>query len=109
MDFTMSNVLVVPYETDDADRQIRPEGSGFADTRPLYEVQPYVARPVGDGWDDLMASEMKDAVDQNGPQTAEEGIALVVANSGKIIRRGVGKVPWRQMVEQLQAESVVAA
>ena len=47
---------------------------------------------------------MKDAVDQNGQQAKEEGIAIVVANTGTVIRRGVGKVPWRQMVEQLQAE-----
>lgn len=102
MDFAMSNVLVVPYESDSVniDRQMRPEG-GFGG-RPSYELQPFVARPVGDGWDDLIGSEMADAVEQNGPRAAEEGIALVVANTGKIIRRGVGKVPWRQMVEQLQ-------
>jgi hypothetical protein len=104
MDFAMSNVLVVAYETDkdSVERQLRPEaGVGF---RLSYETQPYVARPVGEGWSELIAAEMRDAVDQNGPQAAEEGIALVIANTGKIVRRGVGKVPWRQMVEQLQKE-----
>ena len=31
-----------------------------------------------------------------------EGIALVIANDCKVIRRGVGKVPWRQMVDELE-------
>jgi len=43
-------------------------------------------------------------VKQGGEQARKEGIAIVTANNGKVIRRGVGKVPWRQMVEQLQAE-----
>ena len=47
---------------------------------------------------------MNDAVKQSGEQARKEGIAIVVANNGKVIRRGVGKVPWRQMVEQLQTE-----
>lgn len=102
MDFAMSNVLVVPYETaaDAAERQTRPEGTGFAD-RPVYERQAYVARPAGGGWAEYIAAELDDAVAQNGEKALEEGIAIVVSSTGKIIRRGVGKVPWRQMVEQL--------
>lgn len=105
MDFAMSNVLVVPVETDvdSIDSEIKPTGTGFGQ-RPTYETQPYVARPAGDGWDDWCAAEMADAVAQNGDTTKTEGIAIVVANNGKVIRRGVGKVPWRQMVEQLETE-----
>ena len=106
MDFAMSNVLVVPYETDvDAtELQSRPDGSGFGE-RPMYEKQAYVARPTGDGWKEYVAAEMEDAVKQNGEKAKEEGIAVVVASNGKVVRRGVGKVPWRQMVEELD-ESV---
>eukprot|EP00527_Entomoneis_sp_CCMP2396_P001957 CAMPEP_0198139124 /NCGR_PEP_ID=MMETSP1443-20131203/2457_1 /TAXON_ID=186043 /ORGANISM="Entomoneis sp., Strain CCMP2396" /LENGTH=329 /DNA_ID=CAMNT_0043801153 /DNA_START=128 /DNA_END=1117 /DNA_ORIENTATION=- len=105
MDFAMSNVLVVPYETDadDLDLQSKPIGTGFGDGRPMYETQAYVAKPVGEGWDDYIAAEIKDAVEQSGEQAREEGIAVVVANDGKVLRRGIGKVPWRQMVEQLEA------
>ena len=113
MDFAMSNVLVVPYEMVDGAKDAvaeatRPTGTGFGDTRPVYETQPYVAKPVLDddaGWDEWCAAEMAAAVEQNGPSTADEGIAIVVANTGKVIRRGVGKVPWRQMVEQLNTEA----
>jgi len=103
MDFAMSNVLVVPYETEsDGTADVRPSG-GFGE-RPSYETQPYIARTIGEGWDDYIKAEMDDAVSQNGEKTKEEGIAVVIANNGKVIRRGVGKVPWRQMVEQLEDE-----
>lgn len=97
-EFALSNVLVVPYDTG-AQSLDRPEG-GFGD-RPLYETQPYVGNPVGEGWDEYIKAEMGDAVAQSGEIAKEEGIAIVVTNLGSVIRRGVGKVPWRQTVEQL--------
>jgi hypothetical protein len=109
MDFAMSNILVVPYETGvvATELQSRPSG-GFAD-RPMYETQPYVAQAVGEGWDDYIQAELSDAVAQNGENVKTEGIAIVVANTGKVLRRGIGKVPWRQMVEQLEGEAKAAA
>ena len=102
MDFALSNVLVVPYETDNdsADQLSRPSG-GFGD-RPSYETQPYIARATGDDWDAYIQREIKDAVTQSGESAKKDGIAIVVANNGEIIRRGVGLVPWREMVEQLE-------
>jgi hypothetical protein len=102
MDFALKNVLVVPYETDSnfAERQSRPAG-GFGD-RPSYETQPYIARPNSDEWDEFIRQEMEDAVKQSGERAKKDGIAIVVASNGKIIRRGIGTVPWRQMVEQLE-------
>lgn len=99
MDFAMSNVLVVPYETD-SESEVRPSG-GFGD-RPSYETQPYIARTTGEEWDEYIAQEIEDAVEQNGDSAKTDGIAIVVANNGEIIRRGIGTVPWRQMVEQLE-------
>jgi hypothetical protein len=98
MDFAMSNILVVPYETG-AEAQSRPSG-GFGDG-PAYENQPYIARVVGEGWDDYIKAELNDAIEQSSEDVKKEGIAIVIANNGKVIRRGVGKVPWRQMVDQL--------
>jgi len=105
MDFAMSNVLVVPYETDgeSTEQLSRPIG-GFGD-RPSYETQPYIARATGEDWEDYIEQEIKDAVQQNGDSVKTDGIAIVVTKKGNIIRRGVGTVPWRQMVEQLE-ESV---
>jgi hypothetical protein len=103
MDFAMSNILVVPYEIgmDRAELQSRPSG-GFGE-RPVYENQPYIARVAGDGWEEYIQQELDDAVKQaSGENVAQEGIAIIIANNGKVIRRGVGKVPWRQMVDQLE-------
>ena len=102
MDFAMSNVLVVPYQTDidSAVELARPSG-GFGDL-PSYETQPYIARPTSEEWDEYIVQEINDAVEQSGENVKTDGIALVVANNGSIIRRGVGTVPWRQMVQQLE-------
>lgn len=102
MDFAMSNVMVVPYETDTGALQTRPSG-GFGE-KPSYETQPYIARPSGDDWASYIQAEMNDAVKQSGELARKDGIALVIANNGKVIRRGVGKVPWRIMVQQLEEE-----
>jgi hypothetical protein len=104
--FAMTNILVIPYEmgVDVVDRMTRPDGRGGfgVDSRPSYETQPYVAEPVGDGWEDFAIAEMNAAVEQAGEGVRDEGIALVVANDGRVLRRGVGKVPWRQMVDELE-------
>lgn len=113
MDFTMSNVLVVPYDTDETpptttiiktnlDTKPIGFGSGGNVDLPIYETQPYVTKPIGDGWYEYIQSELQDAIEQNGDNVKREGIVIVIANNGKVIRRGVGKVPWRQMVEELQ-------
>lgn len=108
MEFAMRDVLVVPYELDrDAtDKMTRPDGTkGFSsDSRPTWETQPYVASVVGDGWDEYIEAELADAIKQNGEKVRDDGIAIVVANTGKIIRRGVGQVPWRDMVAELEQE-----
>lgn len=97
MNFGKSNILVVPYDTGiDAEKQ----AAGFGE-RPAYETQPYVARPIGEGWEAYVEAEMNDAVKQSGEKCKEEGIAIVVEKSGKVIRRGVGTIPWRIMVNEL--------
>ena len=103
MDFAMSNILVVPFEIDKGAIDSRPT-QGFGE-RPMYETQAYVARPgptTAEAWEKYAKAEMDDAVAQNGDGILKEGIVVVVASNGKVIRRGVGKVPWRQMVEQLE-------
>jgi len=103
MDFALSNVLVVPYDTGTKNQHTNQEEpkKGFSN-RPSYETQPYIAKASGKDWNDYIAREIKDAVSQNGDSVKKDGVAIVVASNGNIIRRGVGTVPWRQMVEELQ-------
>ena len=58
--------------------------------------------PVGENWEEFINAEIDAAVTQVGDNVREEGIALVVTNNGKVLRRGIGKVPWRQMVDELE-------
>jgi hypothetical protein len=101
-DFALANVLVVPYDTGTTPTE--EQAAGFGE-RPAYETQPYVARPTGEGWEAYIAAEMQDAVEQSGEKCREEGIAVVIDKSGKVIRRGVGKVPWREIVNELTGKT----
>lgn len=113
MEFSIRDVLVVPYELNkpkkkkvkDGEDVLTTKAEGFGDpnaSRPTWETQPYVAQAVGEGWDSYIQAELDDAIKQNGENVKEDGIAIVVANTGEIIRRGVGQVPWREMVEELE-------
>ena len=104
VNFAMTNILVVPLETgvDEVVKASKPDGGGFGDSRPSYETQAYVAEPVGEGWEEFIQAEIDIAAEQAGDTVLEEGVALVIANDGKVLRRGVGKVPWRQMVDELE-------
>jgi hypothetical protein len=103
MDFAMSNILVLPYETGVVAAEVQAPSGGFGD-KPIYEKQAYIAKASGEAWAEYIESEMADALEQSGNNAKEEGIAIVVASNGKIIRRGVGTVPWRLMVEELDQE-----
>jgi len=63
----------------------------------------YVARPMGPGWEDYVEAEMADAeVQANNEDVREKGIAIVLARNGEVVRRGVGSIPWRKTIEELQ-------
>mmetsp|Transcript_1821 Transcript_1821/g.4818 ORF Transcript_1821/g.4818 Transcript_1821/m.4818 type:complete len:393 (-) Transcript_1821:396-1574(-) len=91
MDFALRDVLIVPFEIGaKAEKQARPSG-GFGE-RPTWESANYVAECLGNGWEEYIDAELVDAINQNGEQVKEEGIAIVVKNTGSVIRRGVGRV-----------------
>lgn len=104
--FAIRDVLIVPYELKKKkdEEKLKPDvQKGFGgDKRPTWELQPYVAQPAGEEWEEYVQAELNDAIQQNGEKVKDEGIAIVVANTGEIIRRGVGQVPWRNMVEELE-------
>jgi hypothetical protein len=81
------------------DTQIRPSG-GLGD-KPIWETRPYVAEVVGEGWGEYVAAEMAGAEKQSSADAKENGVATFVSNNGKVVKHGVGRIPWRQVVEQL--------
>lgn len=103
-EFSVRDVLIVPYELGKKkdEEKVKPDAQKGFGARPTWEAQPYIATPVGEAWDEYIQAELNDAVQQNGEKVKEDGIAIVVANTGEIIRRGVGQVPWRNMVNELE-------
>jgi hypothetical protein len=109
-DILQKGVLLIPYDTSKEVPTQPSAGFGDKDDKPDYfEVQPYVAKPAGDynAWREYAAAEMEDAVTQNGEKVREEGIYIVVARNGKVIRRGVGLIPWRETLEELSTKGEV--
>jgi len=107
MDFAIKDVLVIPYELDKkrGEEKMRPDGTGFTmDKRPNWESAPYVAQCVGKGWDAYINAEVEDAVKQNSQKVKDDGIVIVVENTGKIVKRGVGQIPWRDTVGELEKQ-----
>jgi len=98
--FARGDVLIVPLVTTPEGGLERSE-SGFGKRK--EEDQSYVARPMGPGWEDYVEAEMADAeVQANNEDVREKGIAIVLARNGEVVRRGVGSIPWRKTIEELQ-------
>jgi len=96
--FARSNVLIVPYSLN-SDRTKPVSGGGFGER--TEEKESYVAQPVGEEWFSYIQAEVDDAIAQGGEKMKEEGIVVVVRNDGEVIRRGVGMVPWKMTVNEL--------
>lgn len=53
---------------------------------------------MGPGWEDYVEAEMADAeVQANNEDVREKGIT-------EVVRWGVGSIPWRKTIEELQGE-----
>ena len=84
-------------------------GDGFGKKkRPKWETRPYVAEPVGDGWISYIKAEMDDAICQNNDRDiSSEGIAIVVSNTGEIVKRGLGKVSFYRNRDDVNSQNTV--
>jgi hypothetical protein len=52
-------------------------------------------------WVDYVRQEISQAEQQGNKQASKDGIIIAVKKSGKVIRRGVGLPPWKQIVDEL--------
>jgi len=98
--FARGNTLIVPYTLDEEDRK------GFGER--AEEKQAYVAQPSGEGWEEFIEAEFTDAIKQGVENAKEQGVAIVCKNDGTIIRRGLGMVPWKVTVDELNGIEVEA-
>ena len=94
--FAKGNALIVPYTL--GSDPTKPSG-GFGER--AEEKEAYVAAPVGEGWENYIQAEINDAVLQGGEDIKKDGIAIVLSNDGTVLRRGVGMIPWKMTVDEL--------
>ena len=77
---------------------------GFGKTEELMAA-PYIGKPAQlNVWLAYLAKEIELAKKQGEPDIVNKGVVLGVRKDGKIVRRGVGAVPWRQLVKELDAD-----
>ena len=77
------------------------------DTTSRFESFSFVAIPPpgDDQWQDFMETELATAERQGNEAPRRDGLVLVVNAEGEVVRRGVGKPPWKQLIETLSLNS----
>ena len=105
--FNSNNVYVVPYVLNDeqiADAEAA-SSKGFAGgaNKESILAAPYIGRPAQPiVWQRYLSSEIKAAEQQGAKNIIKEGLVLAVDKTGKVIRRGLGQPPWKQLVEEVR-------
>ena len=56
-------------------------------------------------WLDYLRLEFEEAERQGAKQAKAEGLVLVARKTGKIVRRGLGLPPWKELVDELAGSS----
>jgi hypothetical protein len=105
--FNSQETYVVPVVIDgDVEGTILPQldeaeaalKKGFGKAETLMEA-PYIGKPTQmSAWLGCLAKEIELAQKQGTADIVEQGLVLGVRRDGCIVRRGVGAVPWRQLV-----------
>jgi hypothetical protein len=100
-------VYVVPFVLNDeqiADAEAA-SSKGFAGgaNKESILAAPYIGRPAQPSvWQRYLSSEIKAAEQQGAKNIVKEGLVLAVDKTGKVIRRGLGQPPWKQLVEEVR-------
>ncbi|KAJ8602296.1 hypothetical protein CTAYLR_007850 [Chrysophaeum taylorii] len=90
--------VVVPVRVDATASSAPPQ-------RKKIDTAGFVATPApddADAWVQYLGDEIATAVAQGEPTAATAGVVIAVRRDGTIARRGVGKPPWRDVINDLQ-------
>jgi hypothetical protein len=105
--FIDNNVYVVPMVLNglQLSEQETAASKGFSVKETILSVvsMPFVGLPTQlSVWERFIGSEIKSAELQGSKNVAKQGLVFAVDKTGKIIRRGLGSPPWKQLVEELK-------
>lgn len=100
--FTAKETCVIPVVYQE--EQLETEGSkGFGAKDSLMNA-PYIGRPTQiPVWLRYLQQEVELAERQGSKGVVDQGLVLAVAQNGKVIRRGLGLPPWKEVCDQLNS------
>jgi hypothetical protein len=98
--FNMKDTFLLPLVL--GETQLDEEGTrGFGSKKLLMEA-PYIAKPAQKAvWLNTLQQEIDLAKLQGAEDIEKQGLVLAVSRSGKIVRRGIGLPPWKQVVDEM--------
>ena len=96
--FTAKETVVIPVVYGEEQRE-NEQSRGFGAKDSLTNV-PYFGKPTQlNVWQAYLKQEVDLAEKQGSKDVVEQGIVLAVNRSGRVIRRGLGMPPWKDICE----------
>jgi len=100
--FARAECVVVPVRTDD---------DAVAATlakkkKPAFDRAGFVTKPAPAderAWIEYVNEEIATATSQGAAEAPAAGVVIAIRRDGSVARRGVGKPPWKELVDELQA------
>lgn len=102
--FTAKETVVIPvvYGEDQAESE---PSRGFGAKDSLANV-PYFGKPTQlNVWQAYLRQEIDLAEKQGAKDVAAQGIVLAVSRGGKVVRRGLGMPPWKDICEEFSKKT----
>lgn len=108
--FNKNNVYIVPVVLNDEQLADSEAGSskGFGKDSGKDSIlsASYIGKPQQlSVWERYLQKEIRAAQQQGTKNIAKEGLVLAIDKRGRVVRRGLGTPPWKQLVEVVLAQS----
>eukprot|EP00981_Chlorochromonas_danica_P015086 scaffold10372_cov243-Ochromonas_danica.AAC.11 len=104
--FTSEETFILPFPQGQAVSDL--DGSsqkGFSAKEGLLDA-PYIALPVQtDAWERVLQAEFELAKAQGAKDAQKRGLVIVINKTGKVIRRGLGLPPWKEIIDELKTKA----
>lgn len=100
--FNSKETMVIPFIFDTSKQLDEDKGRGFGAKETLMSAS-YIAKPTQlNVWEQILGKEVKQAELEGVKDVLSQGLVLAVKQSGKVVRRGLGLPPWKQLIEEFQ-------
>eukprot|EP01035_Chromulina_nebulosa_P018705 gene18705-24464_t len=98
--FNSKDTLVIPLVLQENEQFDENIGKGFGNKEGFLSA-PYIGKPTQPNvWQFYLDKEVQQAIKQGQLDIVTKGLVLAIRNDGKIIRRGIGLPPWKEIVEE---------